>query len=182
MNKRGFAALFCPGRPTSKKRSGQMIFEFIVAAMLFFAIIFYVINYMSGSVNTASAGLQSEIMESKVVQISEILVRTEGDWEDGLGSPGLVGEQGWPVLSNEKILWLGEYCTPRTPNYKILKDRLGLMEGAFGRTYELSIKISNSTEVILECGRIREELSQTSIKRFAVSEDRELLSVDVVVS
>ena len=159
-----------------------MIFEFIVAAMLFFSIIFYVISFMSGSVSAASVDLQSGVLESRTVRISEMLVRTKGVWNQGIPvSPGLVSWRGWPVLSSEKIGWLESYCRSSS-GYDALRQNTGLLEGAFGRTYELKITVANKTDVLADCGKVREELKKASIRRFGVSETGDILTVDVTVS
>lgn len=165
-----------------KKRSGQMIFEFIVASILFFTIIFYVIGFVSGSVTVASTDLQSNIIESKAVQISEIIVRTPGKWEVGIPiSAGLVSDsRGWPFLSSQKIQNLGSYCGP---GHDALRSSFGLMDvGGYGRSYELSIRITRGNTTILDCGAVREGEMEAAVRRFGVAENGDLLAVDVVVS
>jgi hypothetical protein len=56
---------------------GQLIFEFIVAGLIFFAIVLYSINFLNTSVADFSGKFYQSRLQSKAAQIAEILVSGE---------------------------------------------------------------------------------------------------------
>ncbi len=152
-----------------------MIFEFLIAAMVFFSIIFYILNYLSTSVATFSSDAYSDVLQSKAMQISELLVRTEGVWINN--TPLTVGlVKSWPVMDDSKIAGLDYFCQQ---NYTGLLGLLGLKEGLYNRTYNVHILINNGD--ILDCGFPPRGAQIASVKRYALSEDRGVLAIDVAV-
>jgi hypothetical protein len=99
------------------------VFEFMVAVVIFFAIVIYVLNYLNGAVAGYSGDALSQSMESKVTQIGEMLVMNKGNWtaSGGLGVAGLADR--WPVLNRTKMSWLNAYCNG---NYAAMLDNLGV--------------------------------------------------------
>ncbi|MCK5016115.1 MAG: hypothetical protein KAS32_03505, partial [Candidatus Peribacteraceae bacterium] len=53
---------------------GQMVFEFIIAGLFFFAIIVYSMNYLSVNVNNFKGDFHQNLIQSKAIQISEIIM------------------------------------------------------------------------------------------------------------
>lgn len=160
---------------------GQMVFEFVVAAVIFFGIIFYTINYLNSSVSAFSGDLYINNLETKVVQISELLVHSSGVWDDS--TPKTVGlSKKWPVLNMTKIQLLDDFCN-YTANYTYLLQNLGLEESRFGGTQTYSIKIrineSDNPVALLDCGPSLPEKRMVNIKRFALSEDNKILRINV---
>jgi hypothetical protein len=49
---------------------GQMIFEFVVAAMLFFAILFYIISFLSTNFGQRTATVAADNLKMKEIQLS----------------------------------------------------------------------------------------------------------------
>ena len=109
-----------------KKVKGQLVFEFLVAVLIFFGILFYVLNYLGSSVSSYREAYASESMEGLSYKIGELLAMNKGNWSNGI--PAVVGlAEGWPVLNWSKIQWLNEYCAPANPaNYQDLKRKLGI--------------------------------------------------------
>jgi len=158
-----------------KKRSGQMIFEFLIAAMVFFGIIFYILNYLSTSVATFSSDAYSDVLQSRVMQISELLVRTEGVWINNTPrSLGLV--KFWPILDDSKIAGMDYFCRN---NYTDMLGMLGLLEGPYNRTYNVQILVNKGD--LLDCGFTPRGAQVAKIRRYALSENRSIVSVDVSI-
>lgn len=86
---------------------GQLVFEFIIAAVLLFAIIMYIINYLSINFSSFSKEFYSDNLENKLLQISEILILDN--------NTGLV--KNWPVLNYTKIMELNQSCDSNPDHY-----------------------------------------------------------------
>jgi len=56
---------------------GQFVFEFIIAGVIFFAVVLYTINYLSFNVSDFSSRFYQNRMQSKAIQIAEILMSGE---------------------------------------------------------------------------------------------------------
>ena len=157
---------------------GQMIFEFMVAAVIFIGIVLYIIMYMSGSIGSFSSEAHSNFLETKAVQISELLVKSPGVWDDGVPvQPGLALD--WPVLDPVKVGDFQAYCQDEG-NTDDLQEKLGLVErGAFfDRTYSTRIA---GAGVDCSTGTFSPEEPQGAyIRRYAVL-DGETVALDVWV-
>ena len=162
-------------RSGSSKRVGQMIFEFLIAAMVFFGIIFYILNYLSINVATFSSDAYNDMLQSRVTQVSELLVRTKGVWINNTPiSLGLVKE--WPVLDGNKINSLAFFCDT---NYTGMLDMLDLLSGPYNRTYNVHVLINDGD--VLDCGFPPKAVQVARIRRFALSETKDILKIDVTV-
>ena len=169
------------------KMKGQMVFEFIIAAVLFFAIILYVLNYLNTNVSAFSSDFYIDNLENKAVQISELLIHNKGKWVGG--GPLIVGlVQEWPVLNSTKIQWLNDSCSTR-PGYIDLLGRFDLLEKPYfieKPSYNMKIQIKNETSTLLDCAspyrpELPQDIPRANIERFALSEDGSLLIMDVWV-
>jgi hypothetical protein len=144
-----------------KRKSGQAVFEFIIAAVLFFAVIFYIINYLDTSVTNYSAGSQFNLLEAKTAEISEYLVYVNLTEE-------------WPLLSYTNIADLDWACND---DYSGLLKRFDLGERKF------KLQVNEGPKLLLDCERTRvvPDKERAEIERFALSENNTILSVRVVV-
>jgi hypothetical protein len=144
---------------------GQMIFEFIVAAIVFFGIIFYVLSYLNVNVTTMSTDYYSNSLESKAVGISELLFKTQGFWVGGIpDSIGLASE--WPELDSQKIEWLRVYCL-EAGGYTDILDKLGLKEELPIGEVTYKVRVNIGGERI--CGpSVPKDIGRGSITRYLV--------------
>jgi hypothetical protein len=164
---------------------GQMVFEFVIAAVVFFGIVLYVINYLNTEMVTYSSDYFTNELESKAVQISELLVHNPGEWESlPVGNAwvlGLAAEE-WPVLDDEKISNLGLLCKE---DYDGVLELLDMeVSTPYGR--RLMKAMINITEVgtesvIMECGYEPVDVTFVSINRFAVTENGKTVKMAVAV-
>lgn len=164
-----------------KNRKGQMIIEFVIAAIFFFAIIVYVITYLGSNMTTFSSDFYKNELESRVVQISELLIHNEGLWNTS--SPIIIGlAKKWPVLDYDKIERLDGYCNGPIDNYKYLLRNLDLSSPIPG--YNVKILVKNESDTILDCrsGMIipRTEIA-ARVERAVLGENDETLSLTVWV-
>jgi hypothetical protein len=158
-----------------------MVFEFVVAAMIFFTIILYTINYLNSSVSAFSNELYINNMETRAIQISELLIHNPGVWDGD--EPRLVGLcEEWPVLNSIRIGNLHTFCQDPA-NYNNLLQNLGLEENRFGSTqrYNISIRINESGNpvALLDCGPSPPERRMVNVERFALSGENKILSINV---
>jgi len=108
-----------------RKLKGQLIFEFVVAVVIFFAIVIYTLNFLNGQVATYSGEYYTESVDSKAVQIAELLVLNNGSWTPGGGLVVAGIAQEWPVLNRTKASWLNNYCDDY---YVALMNNLGVSQ------------------------------------------------------
>jgi hypothetical protein len=155
---------------------GQLVFEFVVATLFFLAIVMYTLNYLSSTVFLYANDYNMNTMESKVWQVSEVLVREQGDWS---GSPpaflGLANQ--WPEMNETKIWDFGTFC---------LNDELGVMDllnvdhSVHGIKIEINKTVSGVDQNMIECGVLPRGLPNTKITRYGISElDGNLVKVRV---
>ncbi len=153
-----------------RKRKGQMVFEFIVAAVFFLAIIMYVINQLNFAVSLYGNEYMMNTLESRAIEISEILVKNPGVWDNQSPvSPGLAVE--WPFLNLTRIGWMDSYCND---NY----TDLGKMMGVGPELHGFRIAITDGGN-IMECGQLARGRINAVVERIALSESGSLLRVTV---
>jgi len=152
-----------------------MMFEFIVATVIFLAVVMYTINYLSSSVSAVSGDFRSNSMHIKAIQLTELLVKNGGVWDSGTPDVvGLASDSGWPVLSSKKINDLQAYCGTEEGYNELAQDKLG-----FGVKNYMKINIRGESS-LLDCGpEVPEGTSAANARRFALSESGDVLLVDV---
>jgi len=140
---------------------GQAVFEFMVAAVLFFAIIFYILTFLDSSVSTYSAGSQANSLEVKAVEMSEYLMHVNLTKK-------------WPVLSYDLISELDYACND---------DYAGLLVRFDAGTKKFKLQVREGAELLLDCERTKTEpdVQKAVIERFALSENNTILNMRVVV-
>jgi len=91
---------------------GQMVFQFIIAAVIFFAIVLYTLNFLNSNVNSYWNDMFVNELENKAVSVSEVLVKSRGVWDGNTPkSIGLVDDDYmWPVLKLDKIKNFINFC------------------------------------------------------------------------
>lgn len=151
---------------------GQMVFEFIVAAMVFFIIVVYVINFWNAKVGDFTKDSRDIDMETGAGQISELLVKEQGLW-DGR-TPRIVGiasDNGWPEMNITRIEYLKDYCTT---DYEDLKNKLEL--GGGSGDFNLLIKTAAGE---FGCGPSVPSVSNIRVRRIGMDSDKRPLVVDL---
>jgi len=96
---------------------GQLIFEFLIAGFLFFAIVLYAINYMNVNVTDFKGKFYQNRLQSRAVQISEILM-------GGTSSMSLMDNSEFNITKIQKFN--STYCS--FENYNKLVNDLYLYE------------------------------------------------------
>ena len=160
-----------------RKLKGQLVFEFMIAVVIFFGVMFYVLSYLNGTVTTYSADYSSESMESRASQIGEMLVMNRGIWSSG--NPVVMGlAEEWPVLNFTKISWLNSSCNN---DYAGFSTKLDVPPGK-----RLKIKVVNETDksVMADCrwGQpISGNVTKAETRRYAVLNTSDVVSVYVCI-
>jgi hypothetical protein len=83
-----------------REMKGQLVFEFVIAAFILFSIILFVISNLSENMNLYHVNFISNFLESRALQISEILLNDPVN--------GIVDE--WPVLNEQKMASFNASC------------------------------------------------------------------------
>jgi hypothetical protein len=153
---------------------GQFIFEFLVAGIVFFAIILYMINYLNVNVLDFKNRFYMDELESKALKVSEMLTGEKSNLS-------LVDR--WPVFSESKIKDFNDYCKD---NYDKLVRDLDLWERTvYGeRPHKVKIKINTTSGSLLDCGpaNLPDSASIAEAERFGVlNTAKELIILKVFV-
>jgi hypothetical protein len=153
-------------------RKGQLVFEFVIASVFFFYMVFYVINYLNSAALVFANDFYVNSLEFKSLHVSEVLLHSRGTWNGNVPlAPGLAVE--WPVLNSTKIQYMDAYC---------ISDYYGLLEKLdvdYGTGHGIRIEINRTGGNMMECGHIPEGIVNTKIERFALSEGNEVLFVGI---
>ena len=107
---------------------GQLIFQFVLASFVFFALIFWVIGFLSGSYSDYSQRADLELKRAVLFSFSEILLKHV------LSNP-------WPKLDSSKIDWFC-YCE----DCKSVAERFGLVYHSLAeqRVFKYRVEINGT--------------------------------------
>ena len=122
---------------------GQLIFEFLIAGLIFFAIVLYSINYLNFNVSDFKAKSYQNRLQSKAIQISDILLKSESPFSLSSGQE----------LNMTRIqLFNATYCPPQG-NYSKLIDDFYLYETTtFGvSSKNIIIELSTPSGMLIDC-------------------------------
>ncbi len=143
-----------------------MIFEFLLATILFFSIIFYSINYLSATASGFSFAFYSNSLYSKAIQISELLLKNTGTWDGDV--PIVLGlASKWPVLSEAKIEHLNNYCES---DFDDVLSKLDFTGDFSKRTVKINIMKGSETLLNCEDAAMPGSATVAHVKRFALSD------------
>lgn len=159
------------------QKKGQAVFEFVIAAVLFFGIIFYVISFLNINMTTYSYQSRKSELESRAAGISEYLLYFN-----------LTDE--WPILSYQKIKEFQEFCNSPINNMynynKLLRDFDMFTSRMPGTTniYQGRVKIlliENGAKLI-DCDESVDmpTSDNTVIERYALSENNTIMQLRVI--
>jgi hypothetical protein len=154
---------------------GQSVLEFIVAALFFFAIIFYTLNYLNVAVWTFDRDHHANLLDSRSTQISEILVTSSGVWDSETPKSLGVAEE-WPVLNKTKISWLNKSCYS---DYNGLLRVLGIDPDA--NSLDIDIIEEGNPTGLVQCEKSPPDgVQSASTRRTAISDSGSMLKIEVV--
>jgi hypothetical protein len=164
-----------------KNKKGQLVFEFVVAAVFLFYIVFYVINYLNTTAVVFANDFYTNSLEYKALHTSELLLRNRGVWNGNVPEAmGLADE--WPVLNATKIQYMDTYCTAPA-NYQTILRKLDI-NASTGNG--VNIEINDTNGYLMKCGNIPTDamgrtITNARIDRFALSDSDEYLTITVWV-
>lgn len=131
-----------------------MTIEFIIAAVIFFSILLYVIIHMNSGLSEYREDFYVNEIQSKAVQISDLLVHNEG-----IGISG-----GYPVISGSRISSLDAVCR-NDYSYAGLLETLDLKH----RRIKIQVNESGTGIVLLDCGPdMPEKATNAGMTRFGL--------------
>jgi hypothetical protein len=156
---------------------GQFVFEFLLAGVIFFAIVLYAMNYLNVNVSDFKVRFYSDKLQSKALQISEVL----GNEKSSLG---LVES---PYLFNKSRVdnFDSMYCKDQD-GYMKMRVGLDLTERIeYGeRLHNVNITlVTESGLILLDCGyTIPKGTERVEAERVGVfNENGELARLRVIV-
>lgn len=132
----------------------QMTIEFIIAAVVFFSIVLYVVVYLNSGLSEYREDFSVNDLQSRVIQISDFLVH-----DRVVGVSG-----GYPVLSTARIDSLNRSCND---DYPELLSMLDLKH----RRIRVEINNTETGEVLMDCLEgfvMPKKATKVSMMRFGV--------------
>ena len=150
---------------------GQLVFEFVIAALILFFVVIYTINYVSDSMNLYHASFVSNYFESRSIQVSDVLLNDPVN--------GIVRE--WPLLSMGKMSGLENLCDN---DYYLVLERFDLdRKASYDRPLHLYVSVDsiNGTNYMV-CGSVpppRTEKATTT--RFGLLPSSDIARVEVTI-
>jgi len=164
---------------------GQMVFEFIVAAILLFGIIVYSLTLLNVNATQFRDDSYHNDLEIRAIQVAELLVHNRGDYT----TPIAVGlSSNHPNISAANMNQLDILCSGVDGYIELLKS-LNFLETPYlsGRpNYDFRILIENSTDVFVDCkdpagGTTPRGRYVGHTNRFALGEDGSIISIQAWV-
>ncbi len=138
-------------------QKGSVSMDFVFASLLFILLLGFTVVAYQGYVDTYLKDESKRNLESNVLSISEILVKSKGypsSWETnpaGVVVPGLASSEN--ILDNDKVIALGNL------SYNSTKQLFGLNKELF-----ISIKTLDGT-LVFSKGTEQENMSSVAIER-----------------
>jgi hypothetical protein len=121
-----------------KKKTGQAVFEFVIASLILFSVIFYTMNYVSSDFNVRHDSFISDRLEINVIRVSDMLMSTNGIVDT------------WPYLNAGKMDTLNVSCYN---DYTGTLDDFGLKEEIpYTRYTNMRINVSDGLTTYIGCG------------------------------
>jgi hypothetical protein len=161
---------------------GQLIFEFVIATVLFIVIVFFVVITLNGTVSSFTGNFYKNHISEEAMRVSEQLTNSPGKWNN-LGEPMLVGlAVEWPVLNDTKIKYLGGYCSVERSvgeNKDILVRLLGLESR--GGVQGLHVLIANASKTVMDCSTGQAYTEQGYAERFGYTNESGIVKIGVYV-
>jgi hypothetical protein len=158
------------------KKKGQLVFEFLMAVLILFGIIIYTVNFLFANMNLYHSQFMSNFLESKALQISEVL----------MNDPTMGFVSAWPHLDTGKISDFDlNYCQSGDPDpylFKLLPDYELFEPVPYFRYHHVRITVESPTSTLLDCGRTPPgKVSKSRVTRFGYLPSAEIANVTVIV-
>ncbi len=151
-----------------------MIFEFVIAGVVFFAVMLFMINFMTSNVNDFRTKFRLNKLNSKAIETSEILLT---NFPSNLS---LVTE--WPRLDTNKVNNFNSVYCSNPSGYEKLREDLNLMNTTqydLGNYINITIRTLSGT-LILNCGKpIPKSLSKATVERVVLGSNVAKMRVTV---
>ncbi|UCD03136.1 MAG: hypothetical protein JSV63_00680 [Candidatus Aenigmatarchaeota archaeon] len=136
-------------------KKGQAVFEFVVASLILFAVIFYTINFVSVDFGMRHERFLTDHLEGNALRVSDLVM-----------SPSVGIVSSWPDLSTVKMGALDASCAA---DYIETLDDLGLREELpYARYTHMKLTVIDLDSVVyVDCGRSAPEGTETAeVTRF----------------
>ena len=136
-------------REVPGKRKGQLIIEFLIAAVLFFIVLLAVLTSVNTQAARFSATAADAALQAAAFRVSEQLLRSQGVWNFSAPVVSQLGlAKGPGVLEQRKLDTLQGICST---SYAAVLQLLDLGERPFV-SQRVRILVTNSTSTVVDCG------------------------------
>lgn len=156
------------------RKKGQVVFEFVIAALVLFGLIFYSMNYVARDFDARHDSFRNDILESTVMRVSGYLLNSEN---------GIVDE--WPVLSASKMDYMENNICDDFTNYEPLLQELGLKQTTpYERFTYLNVVVTDTDGTVYNVCPLRtppDRSRQATVTRYAVAPGDKLAEVRITV-
>jgi len=141
-----------------------MVFEFIIAGLIFFTIIIYSINYLNFNVSDFKNKFYQNRLQSKAFQVSEILMA---------GRTNLSLTDGERFNASKIYFFNSTYCGDA--NYKKLAEAFYMYEtasfGTLPNDIKIELSVPSSGFLLLDCGpRMPRNTTKAEVGRMGLYE------------
>ena len=154
------------GGGSAPRRKGQVIFEFLIAAVLFFIILLYVLTAVNLQAGQFAVRASDSSLQAAAFRVSEQLLRSSGQWDYQGPSVSSIGfAKGGGVLEQRKLDTFSGICAT---NYPLVISLLDLGERL--SSPQVRIMVTNSTGTVLDCGPAATEEKPGYAERVALQE------------
>ncbi len=130
-------------------RKGQLIVEFLIAAVLFFIILLAVLASVNTQAARFSATAADAALQAAAFRVSDQLLRSQGVWNFSAPAVSSIGlAKGPGTLEQRKLDTLQGICNT---DYATVLRLLDLGERPYA-SQRIHILVTNSSSTILDCG------------------------------
>jgi hypothetical protein len=161
-----------------------LVFEFIVATIIFIGVVLYVIFLVNTTMSSYMSDYSKNNLNAEAQRTAEMLVHSRGVWEPAAGHPGLYAPrqfgiaQDWPVLDDTEIVYMNESC--KEPNIAVTIPSLLGLEHKTG-SQGVWVIISNFSQIVAQCKTGTPVLDNAFAERIAYSRNSGMVRVGVLV-
>ena len=161
-----------------RNRKGQMIFEFIIASVLFFIILLSVLTSVNLQAGQYAAATAASGSEAAAIRISEQLRTSAGVWDFSAPSVRSIGfAKSAGVLEQRKLDTFVGICGT---SYPLVLSLLDPGQQTYASTH-VKILVTNSTTTIVDCGPAVSAEKPGFAERVALQENGALAKILVWV-
>ncbi|MBI4173317.1 MAG: hypothetical protein HY519_01215 [Candidatus Aenigmarchaeota archaeon] len=165
----------------------QLVFQFVIAAVVFFAVMFFTISFLASGIGERSVDASYNLMWSEAIALSEQMVRSPGSAE-GLAPTAIGFAASWPLLDSEKLGFSQTLCSQNRSAYESIFRSVSAADVLDaspipGPNFRITISEvrDGAAMAMFACGSRQEPARKAFLRRVALSQNNSILVADVSV-